>query len=42
MKLRTLLVLAGLAALFVLVTRRPPVVKPQADRGIWVPVANDQ
>lgn len=43
MKLRVLFVLAALAAVLVLVTRRPPViVKPPADRGIWVPVPTDR
>ncbi len=42
MKLRVLFVLAGLAAVLVLVARRSPaVVQPPADRGIWVPVPTD-
>ncbi len=43
MKLRVLFVLAGLAAVLVLVVRRSPVVvQPPADRGTWVPVPTDR
>ena len=42
MKLRVLVVLVTFVGVAIVATRRPPIVKPLAERGTWTPAPSDQ